>query len=101
MYRQAVAITAVFTAMCIAGPADVAHQYELDAIEKEVRPARVMSMPARETWWTMLEPSGNPATLKDCGSWARLTINFDPCYSDQPCGLRRICYGDASTWVQL
>ena len=42
-----------------------------------------------------------PATLIDCGGWARLVINHDYCYSDQPCALRRICYGDASTWVRL
>ena len=93
--------TALFLLAGIVGNFDLAHEYELEAVEKEVRPARVMSMPAKETWWKMLEPSGNPATLKDCGNWARLTINLDPCYSNQPCGLRRICYGDASTWVQL
>lgn len=82
------------------GNFDIAEEYHIEAEEKMMRPARVMSMPAQETWWTMLEPSGNSATFDEC-SWASLTINHDPCYSNQPCALRRICYGDASRWLQL
>ena len=101
MKRLYVALAVILVGSGIVGNVDVADEYERGAVEKEVRPARVMSMPDRETWWTLLHPSGTPATLIDCGDWARLTINHNPCYSNQPCGLRRVCYGDASRWVQL
>jgi len=102
LYRTELAIlAAVALAIGAVGNFDFAHELEQEAAEKEARPARVMSMPEPgPTYWTLLEPSGNPATFKDCG-WARLTINHNPCYSNTPCALRRICYGDASTWVGL
>ena len=91
-------LAAVAVAFGIVGNFDFAHELEQEAAEKEARPARAMSLPEPgPTHWTVLEPSGAPATLQDCG-WARLTINHDPCYSNKPCALRRICYGSAR-WV--
>lgn len=101
LYKTELAILAfVAVAFGVVGNFDFADALVQEAEEKEARPARVMSMPTRETWWTVLDPSGNPATFKDC-PWARLTINHDPCYSNQPCAMRRICYGDSANWVLL
>jgi len=84
----------------VIGNFDFAAQLEQEAAEKEARPARAISVPkpGEPTWWTVLDPSGRPATFDDC-RWARLTINHDPCYSDRPCALRRICYGQV--WSAL
>jgi len=96
LYKTEIALLAfVAAAFGVVGNFDFAVQLEQEAAEKEARPARVMSMPppGGPTWWTVLNPSGAPATFEDCG-WARLTINHDSCYSNQPCALRRICYGE-------
>lgn len=82
MKRLYAAVAVILVAVGVVGNFDVADELERAAVEKEVRPARVMSTPARETWWTILTPSGVPATFEDCG-WARLTINHNPCYSNR------------------
>jgi hypothetical protein len=98
LYKTELAILAVVALVLGVGKFHFADDVVQEAIEKEVRPARVLSIPEPgPTHWTVLEPSGIQATFEDCG-WARLTINHNPCYSNKPCALRRICYG-AARWA--
>ena len=82
----------------IIGSFDFADELQRGAEEKVALPARVMYSPELPSYWKLLQPSGIPATFEDC-SWARLTINHDPCYSNKACALKRICYGQL--WTAL
>ena len=102
LHKTELAILALVAIVIGVGNFHFADDVVLEAAEKEARPARAMSMPPAigPTTWRVLKPSANPATFDECG-WARLTINHDPCYSNQPCSLRRICYGDSTKWLAL
>ena len=84
---------AVVAALGVVGNMDVADEYLREAAEKEARPARVLELRDGRvsSWWTAIEPSGHPVTLADCAD-VTVTINHAPCYSNEPCALRRICY---------